>query len=71
MRWSNLTLQSSRIDDVTGRTSVIETEITTILDMLARLSLIPEKIYRFPVVDGSVPPNLVYLDDGSLVFWEA
>jgi len=24
---------------------------------------------RFPLVDGSVPPNLVYLDDGSLV-WE-
>lgn len=25
---------------------------------------------RFPVVDGSVPPNLVYLDDGSLVYTE-
>lgn len=25
---------------------------------------------KFPVVDGSVPPNLVYLDDGSLVYTE-
>jgi hypothetical protein len=67
---NNLTLQSGRIDDVTGRTSLIETDITTILDMLARISLIPEKLCRFPVVDGSVPPNLVYLDDGSLVYTE-
>ncbi len=25
-------------------------------------------VARFPVVDGSVPPNFVYLDDGSLVY---
>lgn len=25
---------------------------------------------KFPVVDGSVPPNLVYMDDGSLVYVE-
>lgn len=25
---------------------------------------------KFPVVDGSIPPNLVYLDDGSLVYVE-
>jgi hypothetical protein len=38
------------------------------------LTLLTEEIARpkgkFPVVDGSVPPNLVYMDDGSLVYTE-
>lgn len=30
--------------------------------------ILSHPIIGFPVVDGSVPPNLVYLDDGSLVW---
>lgn len=46
----------------------IETQITDILAMIAAERVRAKG--KFPVVDGSVPPNLVYLDDGSLVYEE-
>lgn len=48
--------------------SDIEAQISLILNQIAELNSRPKN--KFPVVDGSVPPNLVYLDDGSLVYVE-
>lgn len=46
----------------------IEAQLNLILNQLrAEISRVKGK---FPVVDGSIPPNLVYLDDGSLVYTE-
>lgn len=46
----------------------IEIQISTILEMIRVLDERPKG--KFPVVDGEIPPNLVYLDDGSLVYEE-
>lgn len=46
----------------------INDQITLILGLIA-----DERVRvkgKFPVVDGSIPPNLVYMDDGSLVYTE-
>lgn len=53
--------------DVTIITNLQE-QISSILDQLSLLARRPRN--KFPVVDGSVPPNLAYLDDGSLVYTE-
>lgn len=46
----------------------INQAITEILALLAAETARAKG--KFPVVDGSVPPNLMYLDDGSLVYTE-
>ena len=46
----------------------LQTQISTILDWMASEAVRPKG--KFPLVDGAVPPNLVYLDDGSLVYLE-
>lgn len=43
-------------------------QITLILGLISELNTRAKG--KFPVVDGNVPPNLVYLDDGSLVYTE-
>lgn len=43
-------------------------QLSLMLDMIAALNLRAKG--KFPVVDGAVPPNLVYLDDGTLVYEE-
>jgi hypothetical protein len=48
--------------------SAIQSQISTILNLLGELDSRAKG--RFPVVDGSIPPNLVYMDDGSLVYLE-
>lgn len=48
--------------------SGIETQISLILGMIA--TEIARVKGRFPIVDGAIPPNIAYLDDGSLVFVE-
>lgn len=46
----------------------IQDQISGILAMLAAERIRAKG--KFPLVDGAVPPNLVYLDDGSLVYLE-
>jgi hypothetical protein len=46
----------------------LQAQIDAILQSLANEINHPKG--RFPVVDGSVPPNLVYMPDGSLVYVE-
>jgi hypothetical protein len=46
----------------------LQEQITQILENLAAEISRPKG--KFPVVDGSIPPNLVYMDDGSLVYME-
>jgi hypothetical protein len=46
----------------------IEAQITNILTLIADERIRPKG--KFPLVDGAVPPNLVYLDDGTLVYEE-
>lgn len=46
----------------------LQDAIASILQRLANERTRPKG--RFPVVDGSIPPNLVYTDDGSLVYTE-
>lgn len=46
----------------------INEQITAILALIGQINTTPHG--KFPVVDGAVPPNLVYLDDGSLVYEE-
>jgi hypothetical protein len=58
----------SRLDDVEGAEERLQTQLDGI--MVALGTLIRLKRNRFPVVDGSVPPNLVYIPDGSLVWTE-
>lgn len=65
---TNLNTQTVRIDNLYGITNDLQSQIDAILSVVTGL-LTPVKS-RFPVVDGSVPPNLVYLDDGSLVYVE-
>lgn len=48
--------------------SAIQLQLSAILDMVSSLERRPKG--KFPVVDGAIPPNLVYLDDGSLVYVE-
>jgi hypothetical protein len=48
--------------------SAINDQITLILGMVSAIKSAPKG--RFPIVDGAIPPNLVYLDDGSLVYVE-
>jgi hypothetical protein len=43
-------------------------QISLILALINDMKLAPKG--KFPVVDGMVPPNLVYHDDGSLIFVE-
>lgn len=43
-------------------------QVTLILDYIDKIRKAPKG--KFPIVDGMVPPNLVYLDDGSLVYEE-
>lgn len=43
---------------------------TAVSLILARLAILENRKGILPMVDGSVPPNLVYLDDGSLVYVE-
>jgi hypothetical protein len=47
----------------------LQAQIDSILGLMVTFYLTLKR-NRFPVVDGSVPPNLVYLDDGSLVYTE-
>lgn len=46
----------------------LQTQINELLALYLALNIRPKG--KFPVVDGSIPPNLVYLDDGSLVYTE-
>lgn len=46
----------------------IQLQISSMLDTINVLNRRVKG--RFPIVDGAVPPNLVYLDDGSLVYEE-
>lgn len=48
--------------------TAIWAQISAILTMLTTEIARPKG--RFPIVDGSVPPNLVYTEDGSLVYLE-
>jgi hypothetical protein len=63
-----LNLQTARIDALVGVEATLQSQLDSILGLIDILSHL--KRNRFPVVDGSVPPNLVYLDDGSLVYTE-
>ncbi len=47
----------------------IEEQISAILAIIGETNLRP--VSKFPVVDGSIPPKLVYIDDGSLVYTES
>lgn len=51
-----------------GNLDALWEQVNLILTQLRDLDERPKG--KFPVVDGSVPPNLVYLDDGSLVYTE-
>ena len=44
-------------------------QITLILGLISSLQSAPKN--KFPLVNGAVPPELVYLDDGSLVYLES
>lgn len=46
----------------------IQTQIEMILNWISSESLRPKG--KFPVVDGSIPPNLMYNEDGSLIYVE-
>jgi hypothetical protein len=48
--------------------AAIEGQIAAILNLISGIEKAPKG--KFPIVDGSVPPSLVYLDDGSLVYVE-
>jgi hypothetical protein len=44
-------------------------QITLILGLIAQVQAAPKN--KFPVANGAVPPELVYMDDGSLVYVES
>lgn len=48
--------------------TALQEQISNILVMMEAERIRPKG--KFPLVDGSVPPNLMYLDDGSLVYLE-
>lgn len=51
-----------------GMLTALQAQIDSLLAMIAALNIRPKG--KFPIVDGSIPPNLVYEDDGSLVYVE-
>lgn len=51
-----------------GNLADIQAQISAILDRIATLEIRPKG--KFPIVDGGIPPQLVYLDDGTLVYEE-
>lgn len=52
----------------TGMITNLQTQINSLLAIIQELDNRPKG--RFPLVDGSIPPNLMYLDDGSLIYEE-
>lgn len=63
---ADITLIKNLIDNLnlTG----IQTQLAALSDTINLIDKKPRS--KFPVVDGSIPPNLVYMDDGSLVYTE-
>jgi hypothetical protein len=59
---------STRVGVTESVQLTLQDRVDWILVQLANLYSLTRN--KFPVVDGSVPPNLVYLDDGSLVYVE-
>lgn len=62
---------SEAVDDRVATLLVAGTNITlTYNDGAGTLTIASSQLSKFPLVDGSVPPNLVYQEDGSLIYVE-